>query len=206
MSIDSIYKESINPELAKLGLKKRVSGIFTLDIAPGVLGWLGLNQATDHHATGEFHINPVVGVRHQEIEKIVAECSNKEYHAYKGTTINRPIGYVMPENSYKTWDFTDANAVEAARDMASAIAAHGIPFMRAHQGLPEIYDKMEKRYHAMDEALAMRRPVTLLLMGDPARSLQALEAELAKLGPRTDPAAAYFRSFADAFRKRFPPT
>lgn len=205
MSIESIYKEHINPELAKIGLKKRTAGIFTIDLAPGVLGWLGLNQASDHHAAGEFHINPVIGVRHQELERIAAECTGRKFHAYSPASINRPLGYVSPENTYKTWDFTLANAAEAARSMAAAIAAYGLTFMRANAALPEMFDKMEKRFHAMDEALSINKPIALHLMGENNRAKQALEAELAKLGPRADLAAEYYRRFAAELRKRLPP-
>ncbi len=74
--------------------------------------------------------------------------------------------------------------------------------MRTHQGLPEIYDKIEKRYGANDLALWIRGPIALLLMGDPDRSRQALAAELAKLASKTHLAADYYRSFAAAFREK----
>ena len=60
--------------LVKSGLKKRAGHVFTLEIAAGVLGWLGLNRATKHRGPGEVESSPVVGVRFQEVERLVAAC------------------------------------------------------------------------------------------------------------------------------------
>jgi len=63
MTRERMNLEAVSSLLAKLGFKKRAHLVFTIDLAPGVLGWLGLNRATQHRAPGEVEINPVVGVR-----------------------------------------------------------------------------------------------------------------------------------------------
>jgi hypothetical protein len=57
--------------LTQLGFRKRAGEIFTIDIAEDVLGWLGFNTATEHYRAGEFEVNPVVGIRHQRVERLV---------------------------------------------------------------------------------------------------------------------------------------
>lgn len=81
------------PLLAELGFKKRAGDVFTVDLDEDVLGWLGLNRATEHRPAGEVEINPVVGVRHQVVERIVAECRGEKFHAYQPPTVSTPLGY-----------------------------------------------------------------------------------------------------------------
>jgi len=104
--------------------------VFTIDLAPHVLGWLGLNRATRHRAPGEIEINPVIGVRFQEVERLVAELRGEKFHAYAPPTVSTPIGYVMPEPRYTMWLFSRERVDEdVANDMTNAIATHGIAFM-----------------------------------------------------------------------------
>ena len=76
----------VTPLLAELNFRKRAGQIFTAEITDDVLGWLGLNRATRHCPAGEVEINPVVGVRHQGVERIVAECRGEKFHAYQPPT------------------------------------------------------------------------------------------------------------------------
>jgi len=54
--------ETVRQPLAELGFRKRAGGVFTSDLGDDVLGWLGLNTASEHVKGVE--VAPVVGVRH----------------------------------------------------------------------------------------------------------------------------------------------
>ena len=193
--------KAVLPRLAELGFKKRAGLVFTLDLAPAVLGWLGLNRATQHRAPGEVEINPVVGVRFQEVEQVVAECRREKFHAYQPPTISSPLGYVMPEKCYKGWVFGRGGSEGAATDMTRAISAYGIPFMRSVVNLAELRRWLELR-SGFEHQLAYRRPVAALLAGDVERARGLLNEGLASIGTRTDLAATDFRTFGEAFRRR----
>jgi hypothetical protein len=193
--------EAVGPLLGDLGLEKRAGQVFTIELAPGVLGWLGLNRATQHRAPGEVEVNPVVGIRFQEVERVVAECRGDKFHAYLPATVGGPLGYLMPEKKYKTWVFDAANAVNVAADMAGAIAAYGLPFMRSVVALEQLRQQFEAR-SALDQQLAYRRPVAAMLAGDDAQARALLDQEIAAIGGRTDLAAADFKRFAAALRSR----
>lgn len=64
--------EAVRGPLGSLGLRKRAGAVFTMDIEDDVVGWLGLNTATEHHV-GAVEVHPVVGVRHQLVERLVAQ-------------------------------------------------------------------------------------------------------------------------------------
>ncbi|HEX5414256.1 MAG TPA: hypothetical protein VFZ25_01235 [Chloroflexota bacterium] len=196
--------EAALPLLAKIGFRKRAGDVFTLDLAPGVVGWLGLNRATQHRGPGEVEINPVVGVRFQDVERLVAECRGERFHAYQPPTISSPLGYLMPEKRYMAWVFAPGRSEEAATDMADAIATHGVPFMRSVADLAELRRRLQDRY-GFEHQLAYRRPAAALVAGDAEQASALLDESLAAIGARTDLAAADFRRFAESLRSRLPP-
>jgi hypothetical protein len=198
------YRDAIVAALAKIGLKKRAGYVFTLDLAPNVLGWLGLNRATRHHGPGEVEINPIIGVRFQDIERLVAECRGEKFHAYLPPTVSSPLGYLMPENKYMAWMFVPGGSEEVASDMANAIAMHGVPFMRSALGLADVRPRLQDCFDPSNK-LDYRRPVAALLAGDIEQAHALLENSLATLGARTDLAAEDFRRFAKSLRGRLPP-
>jgi len=195
--------ETVVSLLAKIGFKKRAGDVFTLDIAPGVLGWLGLNRATRHRSPGEVEINPVVGVRFQEVERLVAECSGEKFHAYQPPTISSPLGYLMPEKKYTAWLLAPGRSEEAATDMVNAIATHGVGFMRSVVDLAELRRLLKDRF-GFEHQLAYRRPAAALLAGEAEQARALLDEEIAAIGARTDRAAADFRKFAESLRTRLP--
>ncbi|WP_375756093.1 hypothetical protein [Corallococcus exercitus] len=190
--------------LAKLGFRKRAGHVFTLDLAPNVLGWLGLNRATRHLAAGEVEINPVIGVRFQEVERLVAECRGEKFHAYQPSTISSPLGYLMPEKKYKAWVFAPGRSETVATDMTNAIAMHGVAFMRSVVDLDELR-KLLRGEFGLEHQLAYRRPTAALVAGEPEQARALLDEALAAIGARTDLAAAEFRKFAASLRSRLLP-
>jgi len=198
------YRDAIVAALAKIGLKKRAGYVFTLDLAPNVLGWLGLNRATRHHGPGEVEINPIIGVRFQDIERLVAECRGEKFHAYQPPTIGSPLGYLTPQNKYMAWMFVPGRSEEVATDMANAIAMHGVPFMRSALDLADVRPRLQERFGVADQ-LDYRRPAASLLAGDVEQARALLDNSLATLGARTDLAAEDFRRFAKSLRGRLPP-
>jgi hypothetical protein len=76
-------------ELKLLGFRK-TKGVYVLPLEDDAFGWLGFNTAT-HRSDKRVGINPVVGVRHERIEKMVGELM--------GETDAR----VRPNNQHSPW-------------------------------------------------------------------------------------------------------
>lgn len=197
----SQVSESVGPLLAQLGFKKRAGDIFTIELADDALGWLGMNKATQGRPAGEVEVNPVVGVRHQGVEQLVAELRGEKFHSYLPPTVSSPLGYLMPDARYKGWLFTPAEVDAVAADMAAAIAAHAVPFMQSCASLGEICRRLEQGRGLEHQAL-YRLPVARFLAGDAAQAASLLESSMAKMRERTDAAAAEFKQFATAFNER----
>lgn len=198
MTGNQLAIETVKPLLAELGFKKRTGGIFTIDVEKNVLGFLGLNSASRHLARGEVEINPCVGVRHQQIERLVAELRGAKFHSYIPATTGTPIGYLFPEPRFRQWHFTPDNAGETAKDMVNAIATYGLPYMRSITSLDDFRRALEPKRGGNN---FYRLPVATLLSGDLERAKSLLDESLTAVGDRTDAAAEEFRRFADAFRR-----
>jgi hypothetical protein len=193
--------DALGPRLAELGFKKRAGEVYTLPLSDEVLGWLGLNRATRHHQPGEVEINPVVGIRNQQVERLVAELQGEKFHGYSPPTASSPLGYLFPEPRYRSWIFAPDRGDGPAADLASAVATHAMPFIRSLTDLPALCRALDNRL-GIEHQLAYRRPVAWLLAGDPARAIQALDESLGKLAQSQDLYAAELRRFAEEFRRR----
>lgn len=77
--------------LADLGLRKRAGMIFTIPLADGVLGWLGLNSATQGYPKGCGIIHPVIGVRNDEVQRELARLRGVAYRRYSAHREPAPL-------------------------------------------------------------------------------------------------------------------
>jgi hypothetical protein len=200
VAMKSVALSEVARLLASNGFRKRAGEIFTLDLATCVLGWVGLNRASKHHPAGEFSINPVVGVRHQEVERLVAELRGDKLHGYVPPTLSIPLGQLMPGASFRQWSFSKVASDEAARDMVDAIVTYAVPFIRRSSVLLRICEELMQP--GLEHQLIYRRPIAWMLLGERSRSREVLEASLAKIGDRQDLAAHEFRRFAQALAQR----
>jgi hypothetical protein len=190
--------------LKKLGLKEREGLVFTWKLhgADDVLGWLGLGKATSGLKKGEARIHPSIGVRHQDVERLVAELRDEKFHSYRPMTYFWPLYGLMPQSGYFTWDVTSTPAdAPVAEDLANAVEQYGFPFVQSLSSLDELIAAFEaqKMLHQQD---IFRLPAALFLAGDLARATEVIERELLKLGDRTDAAAMEIQAFAPRMLER----
>jgi hypothetical protein len=184
--------------LAALGFRKRAGAIFTIELDEPVIGWLGLNAATEHQSAGDASVNPIVGVRHQTVERIVASLLGERFHPYVGPTVSTPLGYVMPEQRFATWQFGDDDSRAQADRLLTALEDYGLPFMRDHTGLDSIREAIEQGNAEFPE---YRLPVVLSLLGRDDEAIVIVDARLAELGDADNPFAQDFRAYAERFKE-----
>ncbi|WP_157574771.1 hypothetical protein [Jiangella muralis] len=192
----------VSIRLQSLGFRKRVGMVFTREVAEGVLGWLGLNRASRHLPAGAVEVNPVVGIRHQGIERLVAELRGEKFHAYQPPTVSTPLGYLMPGSHYRAWILDAVDPAGSVGGLIASIAKYGLPFMESGSTLTEICRFLDQDL-GFEHQLVYRRPAAWLLAGESARSLGMLDTAESDLGDRDDAAAVELRSFIAAFRDRF---
>jgi hypothetical protein len=187
-------------ELERLGFTEREPGIYTVVTKPGFLGALGLNNAPHK---GFVDVNPVIGIRSQRVEQLVAELRGRSYSQYHPPTVAMNIGYIMPDNSFKAWRFTGGSAsTTTARAMVDTIGEYGLPYMLEHSDLHKIYDLMVVERRGVPTMTVYRIPVVCLLLGEPELARKHLDNRLSRIGTRRNPGDVQYLTFAAQLEER----
>ncbi|WP_124823685.1 hypothetical protein [Burkholderia stagnalis] len=193
MTLLKTFEAALVPLLEAEGFKKRSGEIFTLQLAEGFIGWLGLNRAKRPEG---FELNPVVGVRCQALEDLLSTLLKERPHKYVPPTVAISLGYLMPERQYRSWILREETTTVVAADIVTTIVRYGFPLMASACTLREMGGLLESpRFTSADHA-AYRRPLIKWLLGDRKGALQTCASACQKLEARSDPAAEHFRQFA----------
>lgn len=187
-------------DLVALGFRKRSGQIYTVDLDSEAMGWLGLNSASEHQVSGVVEVNPVIGIRHQGIERVVAELQGLAFHEYQPPTVSINLGYLMPAARYMAWHVNTARTNGDIQDLVVSIRDYGVPYMREHSDLKAIGALLDEKV-GFEHQLVYRCPVAWLVAGDRARASVALQDALNGLGKRSDAAAVELRRFAERFER-----
>jgi hypothetical protein len=185
--------QAVRAPLAELGFTERTGRIFTVVLRDDVLGWLGLNTASEHHRDA-VGVNPVVGVKHLVVERFLEELRDGGPWT---ATVSIPLGYVMQPPKYREWAFELPDMTRTATEMVGAVNEFGLPYMRNSSSLDQIRARIAEGH---GQHLEYVLPVVLELLGKPDAAEAALESTERESESRTDLAAESFREFAAALR------
>ena len=189
----------VQEKLGSLGFQKRKYGIMVMAVSEDVIGLVGLNTAHGR-GPGILEINPVVGVRNQRVERLVADLLGRPYDEVNPYSAGVHVGYLSPESRYHPYVFEQSAPVDdLANELVDAIRKYGLPFFRSNVTLPALLETMRRRGIAI--VTVYRIPVVLHLLGRSAEANTFLSEELAKIGAQTDPASEQLRRFADRFKE-----
>jgi hypothetical protein len=192
----------VEDRLAALGFKKRKPGILSSPISDDTIGWVGLNKAI-RGRSGALDINPVVGVRNQRVEQLVAELVGDAFDDLIPPTVAGNVGYLFPAHRYLVFTFSESGSNEEVADgLCDAVKAHGLPFMKKMVDLRNLVETMQTTRLGMPEQLNYRIPVGLWLLNEADKAKAFVAAKLSEIGTRSDPAALRYKSFAARLNAR----
>lgn len=192
-----IELEALKPGLSHLGFKKRADGIFTIELSRDFVGWLGLNRLTKRRPKGDVGIYPQVGVRCQSLERLISGALERPNHSYIPPSIVRPLPYLMPAGKYRTWEFSEKTATEAAEDFTRAIAKFGVPFMKSNADLTQIARRLDEGMHNDSQHITHARPIVALLIGDIDGARSAVQETRATVFGLSDESSEKMRAYLD---------
>ncbi len=192
----------LHGHLSLLNFENRKSGILTIKMTDDAIGWIGLNKAT-RSQRGFLEINPVVGVRNQKIERLVADLVGEKFDEIIPPTLSGNIGYMMPAKKYRPYMFSEDGPVETlAEELVNDVREYGIPFIGAHTNMAALVDGMGRFRFAAQFMVAYRIPAGFFLLGRQESASDFLKAQQAKIGNRRDPASLRFKAFAANLAER----
>lgn len=192
------FSAAARPLLEALGLQRRAGEQYTLELEPDVLAWVGLSRMTEHRV---LVVSPMVGVRHQAVERLVAELLGLRFRPYSPATILSALGYLMPQGRWVPWRVEDeAAAVPRAVEIAGAIADFGLPAARRYATLEAIERALSAPGTMGSPRRATLIPVVLSLLDRTDEARDVLARELETRRDRLDAEAQDYRRFADRLR------
>jgi len=195
---------SIEQELAVAAPELRKSGlIFTFPLNEGMAGWIGLNIASSR-SDGLIGVNPVVGVRSEQVEILVKQLGG-ETRGGPSATVSTALGYLMPEKRFLEWLFEQSpgfDYVSEAKKIALAIESYGIPFMRTTASLGAVIENLEHLRFSFKESAMYRLPVAYLLGDKLDLAASYVNDQMQAMAGRQDASAFRYREFAKAVIER----
>ncbi|MEO5878300.1 MAG: hypothetical protein ABIS86_11350 [Streptosporangiaceae bacterium] len=157
-------------ELVPLGFVDRGDGILLREGSGGVSEWLGL-AASLNVQPGAVAVNPVVGVRDENIEQVVRDIISADVQ-FVTSTIVIPVAELNPTLLPYSWIFADGDFESTARDLVRLVEAYGFPWMGAHSSTASIADVLKRKNRTLDES--ERLAIAYGIIGD----IGAMEAVL----------------------------
>jgi hypothetical protein len=198
-----VVLREVEQGLADVGFERRRPRIVVRNCGADVLGTVGLNVAIQRGG-GILEVNPVVGVRHQQIERLVATLTGDAFDEVVPPTLAGNVGYLSPQNRYVAFLFSETAEIEqVASQLCDAVATHGIAFIEKMTGVAELVHAMQTVRFGIPFVTDYRIPVGLALLGQHEEAQRFLARKIVELGTRSDPEAVRFRGFADMTAAHF---
>ena len=173
--------------LEKEGFQQRTRVVFTRVQAAGISQWIFFNTAV-YALPDSVIVNPVVGVRHDGVERALAKALGEESSGDFEPTIAAPIGYCMPKVQYRNWVLGRRNATKIVEEISEAIRAHAIPFLARLNSLGGILDEMKFGSFAFQSTSRLRIPVVLVLLGREKEAKEEVRKRPIDFSPKFSPA------------------
>ncbi|MFF3312838.1 hypothetical protein [Streptomyces sp. NPDC002952] len=202
--MSSLKKEALaacQVALARLGFVK-YKGALILERDSQASGWIGLNLAT-RGLPRLLQVNPVVGVRFAHLEKIMLRLRD-DVPKTPTAVFSKPLGYLMPENSFRFWDFSvDGDSERVAKSLSDAVHAYGVPYIVAHSDWVEFSRNVDIEGFLLEHEKAKIAPVVHVINGDLEGARGIVDIELERVSGSSDMYAQSYRRFADRFQVAF---
>jgi hypothetical protein len=161
-----------------------------------VTGWLGLNVGT-WSLPDVLHVNPVVGVRHVPLEKLLVELAGRKAPV---PCVSLPLGNIMPQNYHQQWDFPAVGDLETvAQDLAKTVAEYGQPFIDRWSDWSTYSDEIEDSGLLLEDEKHIVLPLVAEINGDRHGAELLIQRELNRIGEAPDVYSSSYRAFATKF-------
>ena len=141
------------------------AGKFNCKINENVTAWLHFGIA-NYHSTDRY-VCPTVGIKYNDISNL----SRALYGYIPHDTWGTPLGYLMPENTYKEWQFCcDSDNEQSFADMFDSIRTYAFPTINELSSIDGLLKYLDKQ--------PITLPLALYTIGDYQKGLAIIEQRI----------------------------
>lgn len=179
MTLSALKKEALaacGERLKGIGFEGYKGGIiYGLKMRPEFLMTVGLLAAL-RDEPGAVTIAPVVGVRSGQVQALVDKFSGGlDQVGPMTTTVTSPLGYLMPERTYRRWVFrSKEEASSVAEDLVSAVQEYGMTFADHNATLEQLTSTLHAKPAMTRLLVDKREAIILALLGNQNGARNAL--------------------------------
>jgi len=173
----------------RIGFKKK-KYYFIKHINDDVIATLHFGIAT-HKEKGHIYVNVTVGVSHKKIENLYAQLTENR-NLLLQSTIGSQIGYLMPENSFKEWNFAEnADNSSVYEDILKNIQIYGFAYYDKMKDFDNLFEAIEKRVPGLlNQARDRYLPILYYLKGDKQKGLKVIDEAIERQNKPIDESKA----------------
>lgn len=177
--MSQVLKKIVEKGLAdicdRIGFKKKKYNFYK-PINEDVYATLGFGLAL-HRVREHIYVNATVGVLHKNIEEFKKKLTGYNNLEVMQPTSGLQIGYLMPENIYKEWDFIEnTDNSHVFEDILINIQTYGFPYQEKMKDFDNLLEAFEKRVPGiLNQARDRYLPIFYYLKGDKQKGLKAIE-------------------------------
>jgi hypothetical protein len=166
--------------LEGLGFTRHEAEIFTLPLAPRILGWVGLGRGV-HNGDGSMVVIPHIGLLHQDVERFVAACARLPYHRYSPATVQTGLGQLTLVRTAIRVSFRPEESVDAAAELISQpVEECGLAWMREYASLQGI-QALDHHPRYQTTLSSWQRAVIAYMLGHPDLARQHLRDTITQI-------------------------
>jgi hypothetical protein len=130
-----------------------------------------------HQTPGVLYVNSLIGLHYRPLQELFYTIKGDDYekNRYSGTLAS-PLGYLMPCEDYKEWEFSDqSNIKDVVDDLLYSIRAYGFSFIERYKEPNELLKCLEERKYILEMTRIYKLPIMYYLLGNEDKALEYIK-------------------------------
>ena len=168
-NIDNLLKSY----LSNFGFKQKGYD-FVKPISDNIIHTIGFGKSV-YAVKGHTLINPFIGVGYRDINKLYADLCDVKF--CECPTLWQGLGYLMPENDYKEWDFiNDGNNDEVLSDMFTNLFHYGEQYWIRLSDFDELFNAVYIREKGLlNDRRERLLPILYYMKGEKEKGIKFIQ-------------------------------
>lgn len=177
-------ERSISEGIKTMGFKKKKYFYYKL-LKPNIYATIDVSSFSAFHEKCRAY-SIQIGILYENVEKIAYELTGIDKLALMKPTMSTDIGYLMPENRFKRWEFSyEFSNEKEFSEMFKAIETYGNGYWEKYSNSDVFFHAFYIREAGIQNATRDKYlPILYYIRGEKEKGLQVIEDAIIRMGTR----------------------